>query len=307
MNDTLQSKYLVVGASGFQGGTVARLLADQGHSVCGLVRQPADGRPAAAISGMTPVVGDLGSAADVRRAFEGITHASVALPLVYDTDTVLGYARNVAEAARAAGVRQLVYNTNTRIPADTAPYAVFETRRAATDVLRGSGVPMVVLSPPVYLDNLFSPWTGPALVNDGVLAYPLPVQSRVGWLSHTDLATATVAALGRPDLAGRTINLSGAEAVTGNELAAAFTKTLGREVTYLPLKAADFQAGLAQAFGPETAAGVAGLYHYTATEAGADLLDGDPAEVERELGIKLTPLTRWIAAQPWENSATPTA
>lgn len=53
--------------------------------------------------------------------------------------------------------------------------------------------------------------------------------------------------------------------------------------------------------GSRTAAGVAGLYHYAATDAGAGLLDGDPDRVERELGITLTPITEWITAQPWDH------
>ncbi|MDH6579330.1 NmrA family NAD(P)-binding protein [Kitasatospora sp. MAP5-34] len=304
MSGTEQPKYLVVGAAGYQGGAVARLLAEGGHVVRGFARQPEAGRPEVEIPGATIVYGDLGKPAEVRRAFEGITHASVVLPLVYDTETVLGFARNVAEAARAAGVRQVVYNANTRIPDGLTSHAAFETRRAAEEVLRQSGIPLVVLRPPVYLDNIFSPWTGPALVNDGVLAYPLPTGARVAWLSHRDLATATVAALGRPELLGRTIDLGGAEAVTGTELAAAFAKVLGREVGYLPLPAADFEAGLAQALGAGTAAGVAGVYHHAATEAGVDLLDGDPELVERTLGIRLTPVAEWIAAQPWEHWVT---
>ncbi|WP_441250658.1 SDR family oxidoreductase [Kitasatospora sp. McL0602] len=306
MSGNKQPNYLVLGAAGFQGGAVARLLAEGGHTVRGFAREPEAGQPPVELPGVTVLFGDLGQPADVRKAFEGVTHASVVLPLVYDTKTVVEYARNIAAAALEAGVEQVVYNANTRIPEGLTEHAAFETRRAAEQVLRESGIPLVVLRPPVYLDNLFSPWTGPALVNDGVLAYPLPAEARVAWLGHRDLAAATVAALGRPDLIGQTVDLGG-EAVTGTELAAAFAKVLGREVGYLPLKPADFEAGLAQALGADTAAGVAGVYHHAATDGGAGLLDGDQALVERTLGIRITPLADWIAAQPWEHWATAAA
>src|SRR5205823_2783605 len=133
------------------------------------------------------------------RAFEGITHVSVVLPLTFDRETVLTYTRNIVEAAQRAGVHQVVYNTNIPIPQESTSHAAFETRREAEAVLRQSGLPVVVLRPTLYLDNLFSPWNGPALVNDGILAYPITEDQRVAWLSHSDLAAATVAALRRAD------------------------------------------------------------------------------------------------------------
>ncbi|MER5638089.1 NmrA family NAD(P)-binding protein [Kitasatospora sp. NPDC002227] len=304
MSGNKQPNFLVLGAAGHQGGAVARLLAERGQLVRGFARPPGAGRPAPEVPGVSFVSGDLADAADLRRAFEGITHASVVLPLVHDTETVVGYVRTIVAAARAAGIEQLVFNTNTRIPQARTGYAAFENRRVAEQVLRESGLPLTVLRPPVYLENLFSPWTGPALVNDGVLAYPLPSEARVAWLSHRDLAAATVAALGRPELIGQTVELGG-ESVTGAELAAAFGEALGREVSYLPLPPAEFEAGLAQALGAEAAAGVAGVYHHAATEAGALLLDGGRQQSERALGIRTTPLAEWIAAQPWQHWARP--
>ncbi|MFI9203991.1 SDR family oxidoreductase [Streptomyces sp. NPDC053048] len=301
MTDDSRNHYLVFGATGFQGGAVARLLLEQGHTVRGFSRNPAEeGR---GVEGLAMVHGDLADAGAVRRAFEGITHAALVMPLVYDTETVLAYARNIADAAKDAGVERLVYNVNTPLPEATTPYASFETRRAVEAVLRESGLPLVVVRPPVYLDNLFSPWTGPALVNEGVLAYPLPAGQKVAWLSHADLAAAVVAALGNDGLEGRTLDIGGAEVVTGPELAEAFAEALGREVTYLPLHAEDFEAGLGQVLGAETAQGVAGIYRWAATGQDPQLFAADPQTTTRELGIRLTPLAEWIAAQPWQHWA----
>ncbi|WP_410536354.1 SDR family oxidoreductase [Streptomyces sp. KL2] len=281
---------------------MARLLADRGHAVRGLARRPGAG--AAPTSAAVDYVScDLGAADEVRRAFEGVTHASVVMPLVYDSETVLRYARNIADAAREAGVERLVYNVNTPLPKETTAYAAFETRRAAESVLRESGVPTVVLRPPVYLDNLFSPWNGPALVNDGVLAYPLPAGQPVAWMSHGDLAAATAAAMEGEDLAGQVIGVGGAEVVTGPELAEAFSSALGREVSYQQLDVDHFEAGLAQLLGAESAAGVAGIYRYAADGGDPDLLAPDPTGVEHTLGIRLIPIVEWVKAQPWEHWA----
>lgn len=292
-----EHRYLVIGAQGFQGGAVARHLLAEGHTVRAFAKP--GGTPAPNAPELPTVHGDLADPTAVRVAFEGITHASVVLPLVYDADLVTTYATNVAVAAREAGVRRLVFNTNTPLPAEHTDFAAYETRRTAERVLRGSGVPLVILRPPVYLDNLFSPWNGPALVNDGVLAYPLPAHRRVAWISHTDLAAATAAALRRPGIEGLELGLGGPEVVDGPALAAAFGAAMEREVGYVPLDPDQFEPGLAEAVGAGAASGVAGIYRWAALDREPDLFAADHTEVVRQLGVRFAPIGDWVSAQPW--------
>ncbi|MEU3072219.1 SDR family oxidoreductase [Streptomyces laurentii] len=304
MTQEHRKRVLVTGANGFQGGAVARLLAADGHHVRGLVRDRA--KAAALPSGVIPFHGDLGDPEALRAAFDGVSHAVVVMPLVYDSATVAGYAHNITEAAREAGVRRLVYNVNTPVPDETTPYAGFETRRLAERILLDGTVPALAIRPPVYLENLFSPWNGPAVVDDGVLAYPLPADRKVAWMSHADLARIAARALDEDVPTGRVWNVGGAEVLTGPELAAAFGRALGREVAYLPLEVAAFEEGLARAIGPEAAAGVAGIYHHAGTGRAAGLLAPSPADTQTAFGVRLTPVTEWVAAQPWQHWARPT-
>ncbi|TXS21164.1 NAD-dependent epimerase/dehydratase family protein [Streptomyces sp. ms191] len=288
----------VVGATGFQGGAVARLLTERHHKVRTLTRRPAGDRPP--LPGASFVAGDLARPADVRRLFDGMTHASVVLPLVYEPERVRLYARNIAHAAVEAGIVRMVYNSNTRIPQGPTSVAAFETRRIAEEVFRESGIPLVVVRPPVYLDNLFSPWNGPALVDEGVLAYPLPASAPTAWLSHRDLAGAVLAALTTDGLEGRTFDIGGAHSLTGAELAAAFGRGLGRSVQYLPLPPDVFERGLARLLGPAAAAGVAGIYHYMATGADPLLLAADDGVSAEVLAVEPAPVDEWVMRQPWQ-------
>ncbi|MFJ8669348.1 SDR family oxidoreductase [Streptomyces sp. NPDC093600] len=298
MSRQIPMRVAVVGATGFQGGAVARLLTERHHRVRTLTRRPEGDRPP--LPGACFVAGDLGNADDVRRLFEGATHASVVMPLVYDTERVALYARNIARAALDTGIVRLVYNANTRIPQGPTAVAAFETRRITEEVLRDSGVPLVVVRPPVYLDNLFSPWNGPALVNDGVLAYPLPASTPTAWISHRDLAEAVYAALTGDGLDGRTFDIGGSHSLTGEDLAEAFGRGLGRTVRYLPLAPDVFERGLAQLLGPEAAAGVAGIYHYMATGTDPLLMAADDGVSAEVLAVSPAPVEEWVTRQPWQ-------
>ncbi|MFE9739452.1 SDR family oxidoreductase [Streptomyces sp. NPDC006477] len=298
MSSEIPMRVAVVGGTGFQGGAVARLLAERRHRVRTLTRRAADDRPP--LPGAFCVCGDLGRPEDVRRLFEGTTHGFVTMPLVYGAERVEAYARNVAEAAVAAGTVRLVFNANTRLPLGPTEVPAFETRRLAERVLRESGVPLVVIRPPVYLDNLFSPWNGPALVEEGVLAYPLPESARTAWLSHRGLAEAALAALTREGLEGRTFDIGGDRSLTGGGLAAAFGRGLGRAVRYEELDPAAFERGLVRLLGPETAAGVAGIYHYMASGADPLLMADDDGVSTEVLGLEPAPVEEWVARQPWQ-------
>ncbi|MFF3320864.1 SDR family oxidoreductase [Streptomyces sp. NPDC002889] len=302
MSDDIPMRVAVVGATGFQGGATARLLIERKHRVRTLSRKPEEDRPE--LPGVLVVDGDLGRQEDVRRLFEGATHAAVTMPLVYEADKVLAYSQHIAKAARDCGLRRIVYNSNTRVPRHSTRLAAFETRRLAETVFReslaDSGVELVVVRPPVYLDNLFSPWNGPALVNEGVLAYPLPADAPAAWISHRDLAEAIYAALTVDAIAGRTFDIGGERSLTGPELAAAFARGLGRDVRYVALEPHVFEQGLAQIVGTGAAAGVAGIYHFMAGDAQPALMAGDDGGSAAALSLKPTPADEWVARQPWQ-------
>ncbi|MFB9849296.1 SDR family oxidoreductase, partial [Micromonospora andamanensis] len=253
------------------------------------------------VSGAPPngYCADLGEADQLLVAFQGLTSLCFTMPLVYDRKTVRRYARNVAEAAVKAGVRRVVFNSNTRIPPSPTDVAGFETRRDAEMILRESGLPVVVIRPTIYLENLLAPAVLHGIETDGVLAYPVPAEARIAWLGLRDLGAVAAAVLEREDVTPPVIEVGGAD-LTGPELAGHISHRLGRELAFVSVAPRDFEAGLAKVLGEDAARGVAGLYHWLQRHPDSGLMSG--SETQARAGIEPTSIIEWAEAT-WPSSS----
>lgn len=286
-------KVLVYGATGVQSAPVVRHLLARGHQAFVLTR---DAAKAAALqaAGATLIVGDPTDDAVCQRASQGMDAVSLLVP--FGAAEPLRLARHAVAAARAAGVGLLVWNTSGYIPAAPTGNPAYDVRLDLRAHLQASGLPHITLIPTVYAENLLGPWTAPGLAAHQELAYPVPAELPVNWLPADDLGALTVAALERPQLAGRTFAVGGAEALTGPGLAAAFSAGLNRPIRYRAMPPREFCAILSQLAGPAMAEAVtrsyelmwAGQDHYTQFQA-------DMPAVLRELPVTLTPLSEWAA------------
>lgn len=104
----------VVGATGQQGGAVARSLLDAGAKVRALVRDP--GKPSAQAlvsAGAELAIADLEDSRTLRTAFDGASRVFLMTTMGSDRGTAGETADGiaVADAAQAAGVEHLVYSS----------------------------------------------------------------------------------------------------------------------------------------------------------------------------------------------------
>lgn len=293
-----QMPVLVYGAMGTRGGPVARRLLAEGRPVRVVTRNPARAE-AWRRDGAEVVAGDLADRGSLERASAGVDAVFFHLPVIYDVELALGYARNAVAAAAAAGARHLVFEGNTQVPDEPTTVPAFEIERAAEAYLLGSGVPTVVLRPTIYMDNLAGPWTAPGIVDGGVLAYPLPADAEAAWLSADDAAALAIAALKRPDLAGRGFDIGGPETLGGETVAARFAEALDRPVRYEPIPLDDFERGLNAALGAPTGTEITKQYRWYEDQGTTRRVTADMAPVLAELPVRLTPLTEWIRARDW--------
>lgn len=254
---------LVYGANGVQGSAIARRLQELGFAVRGAVRTPEKAQVLRR-AGVEVVALDLDDEGSLRRASEGMDAVVLTPPLDWDRARVLRHSENAARAAQKAGVPRLLLNTATRIPVEITDVPAFETRRAIEDIVAGSGVPNAILRPPMYLDNLDSPWISEALHRDGVLVYPVVESLRMAWMSVRDLGSYAAVVLSDAALMGRRFDVGGPEALTGPELARAIGLGLGHGVRYVSITPEAIAAGLTASMGSEVAQGIAKTYAYLA-------------------------------------------
>lgn len=280
---------LVYGATGEQGGPVAQELLNRGEAVRVMVRRPERAASLAA-QGAEILTGDIQNAADVKRAFGGVTRLSLTLPLGSDA---VAATRTALEAARAAGVGRVVLNTSGQTPDAPTGVPMMDYRLPLEQLLRESTLSHLILRPTAYLQNLLGPWARPAVVTNDTLAYPVPGTHLISWLAAEDLGPLTAEALERTDLTGH-LNVGGPQALTGSELAAQMSQVLGRTIRYQAITPEAFGSQMAQAFGPEMGEAAARAYRLT-WEGAPDAMANDSAALYAALPVPLTEASTWLA------------
>jgi NAD(P)H dehydrogenase (quinone) len=301
------SKILVYGANSAQGIPVVNQLLKAGFRVRVFVR---DRAKAQSLFGEDVEIftGMLEDKVSLRSANEGIDRVFLVLPLEYRFEIAVTQGRNAIDAARNAGVKLLVFNSSTNIPAEVTDVAAFEIKRSVEDYLRHSTLPYIVLRPPLYMDNLAALWSMPSIVNQSVVAYPLPAEIKVAWISLDDTAALVVAALARPGLAGSTFDIGGLESVNGQEIAQLFTQVLNRPFTYQQIPIDAFEQGLNQAFGEPTGTEIAKIYRWRAAHPESEAVDMSailqqlPNALPSASAIELTTFAQWIKLNKWSIS-----
>jgi NAD(P)H dehydrogenase (quinone) len=293
-------KILVHGANSAQGIPVVSRLLREGYQVRVFVRNREKAQSLYP-ENVEIATGTLGDQDSLKRAHEGIDRVFLVLPLEYRFDVATTQGYNAINAARDAGVELLVFNTSTSIPDQATDAAAFEIKRNLEQHLYQSGVPYIILRPPVYMDNFAAPWSISSIVHQNVVAYPLPPETRVPWISLDDAAAFAVAALQRSEVSGSTFDIGGPEAVSGQEIAARFTKVLNRPFTYQQIPINAFEQGLNQAFGEPTGTEIAKIYRWRATYP-EDAVTNVSA-VLAKLPVKLTTFEQWIQGVKWAESS----
>lgn len=235
-------KIVVTGATGQQGGALARRLLADGHAVRAFTRSPVSGA-AATLTGLGAevVAADMADAASLPPLMGGADALfAMGTPFEAGADAEVAHGTNLFEAAARADVPHIVYSSVASAHQDTGiPH--FDSKALLEDRLADLGIPWTVVAPTYFMENATAPWALPALAQ-GVHALALPPDSRLQQISVRNVADVVAAILARPGrFAGSRIELA-ADAPSGVEQARLLSRALGRAISYRAVSLDDLRA-----------------------------------------------------------------
>ena len=278
---------LVTGATGQQGGAVARQLLTEGYRVRAMTRNPqSEKAKALGKLGAEIVQGDLDDAASLAAAVKdawGVFSVQNTWEAGVEKEEQQG--RTLAQIAKEAGAGHFVYSSvgsahrRTGIPHFDNKYRVEEAVRA----LRFPS--HTILRPVFFMENFLSPWFKPAL-GEGKLTVGIKPGTVLQMIAVEDIGKYGAWAFASAEtLNGRAIDIAG-DARTMPEAAKIIGAAAGRQVEFVPTPIEEvrkFSADFAVM-----------LEWFDAVGYNADI-----SSIAQESGIRPKTLAQWASAADW--------
>jgi uncharacterized protein YbjT (DUF2867 family) len=225
----------VTGATGQQGGAVARKLLAEGWQVRVLTRDVT--KPAAQVLkslGAEIVAGDLDKRDELEAAFEGaygvFSVQNFWLPNV-GFEGEIRQGKTVADAAKAVGVGHLVFSSVGAAHRGMGQKH-FESKWTVEQTIHSLGIPYTILRPAAFMENYN--WSRAEILNGTFTGMGLRPEKRTQIIAVDDIAMFVALAFADPKaFVGKTIELAGDE-LTEPQIAETFAKVIGRPVKLVP-------------------------------------------------------------------------
>ncbi|GAA1297442.1 NAD(P)H-binding protein [Saccharothrix xinjiangensis] len=276
---------VVTGATGQLGRLVVTALLDRGVPAARVVAAVRDPKKAEDL-GVTVREADYDRPETLAGAFEGAEE--VLLISGNEVGRRVPQHRAAVDAARAAGVRLLVYTSV--LHADTSAVSVAPEHKATEEHIRASGVPFSFLRNGWYNENYEQ--TVRQALTTGVIP-GAAADGRVASAARADYAAAAAAVLTGEGHEGAVHELSGDTAWTMADLAGMITDVSGTEVLYQDMPAELYTRTLSGIGLPEE---VALMLARMDTDIAAGLLADTPGELSRLIGRPTTPMRDTVLA-----------
>ena len=270
----------ITGATGQLGRLAIAALKARGATAIALSRDPAK-------------AADLGVEA---RAFDYFKADPAALKEVEtlvlissnDFNDGAGQQRNVIAAAKAAGVKRLVYTSI--LKGAQNPMILAQDHIATEAALADSAIPATILRNGWYTEN-YTGALGAAVQHGAIIG--AAGEGRVNSAARKDYPEAIAVAALHAAHAGKTYDVAGDTAHSGSDLAAAVAKAAGKPVAYVSMPQADYASALTGFGLPE---GFASVLADSDARAGEGALADDSRTLSRLIGRSTTPIAETIAA-----------
>jgi uncharacterized protein YbjT (DUF2867 family) len=226
---------LVTGAGGTVGSEVLRQLRQAGVPArAGLYS--ADKVASAKAQGQDAVRIDFADGTSVAEASKGVDKIFL---LGATTPNQVQEETTVVEEAKKAGVQHVVKLSV--LFADQEAYAFARFHRAVEKTIEASGLPFTFVRANGFMQN-FVNYYGQSI--RGQNSFYLPNgDGRISHVDVRDIAAVAVAALTQSGHAGKAYEITGPEALSGNDVAARLSAALGRKISYVDIPSDAFRQG----------------------------------------------------------------
>jgi uncharacterized protein YbjT (DUF2867 family) len=243
---------VVFGATGAQGGGLARAILNDKNSefsVRAITRNPgSDKAKELASMGAEVVAADIDDKQSLEHALQG-AHGAYFVTFFWDhfsPDKEYEEARHMAEAAREAGLKHVIWSTledtrewvpleDDRMPTLQGKYKVphFDAKGSADKLFTEAGLPVTFLRTSFYWDNFVFFGSGPKKGPDGKLYLTFPLDDKeMAGIAAEDIGKCAYGIFKKGDeMVGKTIGIAG-ELLSGQKMAGGISKAIGQEVIY---------------------------------------------------------------------------
>src|SRR5215218_7346822 len=290
-NQNAQRLIVVTGATGKQGGAVARSLLDRGFRIRAFTRNPQKPEAQAlADRGAEVVQGDMEEdRSAMERALEG-AYGVFSVQNYWETgyDGEVQQGKTVADAAKAAGVEHFVYSSVGSAHRQTGiPH--FESKWEVEEHVRQIGLPYTILRPVFFMQNW--EWMREQVLG-GTLAQPLDPDRPFQQVAVEDVGAFAAIAFEHPDeWIGREVDLAGDEP-TMPEIAETFGRVSGKKIGYYQVRWDQFEEQMGEEFARQ--------YRWF-NDVG---YEADIAALRQEYP-ELTTFERYLRSHGWEGTEVP--
>ncbi|MDH7789008.1 uncharacterized protein YbjT (DUF2867 family) [Ochrobactrum sp. 19YEA23] len=271
---------LVFGATGRQGGSVAKALLKARWPVRVLVLDPS-GLASVALrdAGAEHVHGSLADTDVIASAMRDVHGVFSVLPANLSAEEEVHYGTSIADLAAQSRIEHFIYSSGASVGDRLTGVPRFDAKPRIEAHIRALSITATIVRPMIFMEMLVRPGFG---LDEGRLISLIRPDHSIQLTAVEDIGKIVAAMFAdKPLFAGVTLKIA-SDRVTGHELEAAFTEVAGRTITY-------------SRFPDEVLAANVDLRHMASSLEDGPLAEHVDLTAMRKLNPELLSLRSWLA------------